>query len=58
MPDWGLHAMCAVGAIFMLGRPAIMFFFPDSSAACWLEETFPETFDGDGDCGDGGDGGD
>jgi len=53
--------MIGLAAFLMLGRPTILAFFPGSGVAAWLEQTFPERFDNDGECGDsdgGGDGGD
>ena len=58
MSEWILYAMIGLAAFLMLGRPAILAFFPGSGVAAWLEQTFPERFDNDGECGDsGGDGG-
>ncbi len=58
MSDSIVYAMIGLAALLMLGRPAIMVFFPGSDVACWLERTFPERFDSDGEDGEsGGDGG-
>lgn len=54
MSEWVLYAMIGVAVVLMLGRSAVLAFFPGSDVADWLEQTFPERFDTDGDCGDGG----
>jgi len=54
MSDSIIYATIGLAALFMLGRPAIMVFFPGSDVACWLEKTFPEHFDSNDDGGDGG----
>jgi len=54
MSDSIVYATIGLAALFMLGRPAIMVFFPGSDVACWLEKTFPEHFDSNDDGGDGG----
>lgn len=54
MSDWLIYVIVGAVVLAMSGRLAIFIFFPNSDIACWLDENFPESFDSDGDCGDGG----